>query len=320
MRKRVLATAPACDATPSVFLLMPTAPDELAPMSAVHPMLDNGRTDVEGQLWFVGPPVVRGVAAPLSVDSDDAIWQQVEELGLGAVPAVLYDPRCSPPTVRFYPNGLADADNCRTTEIAGTAGVTLDAVFECIDHLHLTELVTPDAQSELGRLWRDPGKGWPVPQAELTVQMHLRTALNAWFPTCTIRPEQSQVSGRLDLEVEERDESRPAGFVRHAVLELKVLRSRNSTGASTSAAQTEKWVEEGVEQAFAYRSERDALASALCCFDMRAQHDDPFGAVSEKAATLQVALRAWPLFPSAKKWRKWLTVHRLDVGGDGATP
>jgi hypothetical protein len=92
VRKRVLAQAPAADAAPSVFLLEPAPPAALDSVAARHPMLDNGRTDVEGRLWFVAAPVVSGVGAPLAATDDGQIWDEVIGLGLGDLPAVLYDP------------------------------------------------------------------------------------------------------------------------------------------------------------------------------------------------------------------------------------
>lgn len=310
VKKRAGIVAPTGDGSPSVFLLLPAVPPALAGVAALHPMLDNGLTDVEGKLWFVGPVVLRGHSAPLPT-SDADIWRAVEDLGLGSVTAVLYDPRLSPPEVRYYANGLENADDCQVTPVLATGTVTLDDIFAVIDRVHDRQLVTPDAQSEMGKLWADQRRAHPVSKAEMTVQMYLETALNVGFPTCTVRREQSQTTGRLDLELEEADPWRPESFVRHAVLELKVLRSVNSKGSATSANETAKWVADGVDQVHAYRTERGALASALCCFDMRASHDDPFSGVKEKAAQLHVVLRSWPMFPTARKRRRDLAASAL---------
>jgi hypothetical protein len=306
VRKRLGRRTEGANPTPSVFLLMPKLPERLGVATSEHPMLDNGRTDVEGQLWFVGAPVVRGLSTQLIATTDAEIWDAVRGLGFGHVPAVLYDPRTRPPEVRYYPVGLDEADTCAVTPVTEPAAITLDIVFGVIDRLHERQLVTPDAQAATGKLWRKPDQGWPVPQAELTVQMYLETALNIGFPTCTVRREQPQMTGRLDLEIEEPEPTDPSDVIRHVILELKVLRSRNSKGGATSANETAKWVDEGVEQAHAYRVERKARLSALCCFDMRADHDDPFVAVTEKAAKLDVVLRVWRLYPTSKKFRSVL--------------
>jgi hypothetical protein len=318
VRKRVRVSTPAADAAPSVFLLMPAVPAGLVAETQVHPMLDNGLTEVEGQLWFVGQTVARGVSTPLP-GSDAEIWQTVQDLGLDGVTAIVYDPRPSPPQVRYYPQGLRQDDLVQVTPVQPMSTVSLDNIFQIIDRVHAQQLVTPDAQAERGKLWRSTTKAHPVKQAELTIQMYLETALNIGFPMCTVRREQTQVVGRLDLELEEADPFHPESFVRHAVLELKVLRSRNSSGTSTSAAETARWVAEGVEQAYAYRTEREALASALCCFDMRADEADPFSAVAKRAAELEVVLRCWRLYATAKKYRAALTAAALSdtQRGDG---
>ena len=62
------------------------------------------------------------------------------------------------------------------------------------------------------------------------------------------------------------------------------------------------WIDEGVDQAYAYREERGTLQSALCCFDMRHSHADVSGfeEIAEKASRLGVTIRRWYLFASAE--------------------
>lgn len=95
-------------------------------------------------------------------------------------------------------------------------------------------------------------------------------------------------------------------FVRHAILELKVLRSFGSTGTSVSETEIRKIVKEGVEQAAAYRVEREAHASALCCFDMRTKsaRKKCFHGVQATAQKRDVKLCVWPIFANAKEYRE----------------
>jgi hypothetical protein len=113
------------------------------------------------------------------------------------------------------------------------------------------------------------------------------------------------MSGRLDLEIEE-PLMQAGEFVRHAILELKVLRSFGSTGSSVSKTEIRKIVKEGVEQAASYREERDAHASALCCFDMRTKSTRKkcFHGIQASAKKRDVKLRVWPIFASAKEFRE----------------
>jgi len=280
-----------------------------------HPMLNNGETSIGGRAWFVGPVVLSGRCADITWSSDaDVFALAVDELGLGQVPAVIFDPRPSPAQVRFYRNGLGEPDGCNVIDIQFGV-VHLDSILDVVDRVHRRQLVTPDAQSEMGKLWTNKSKHWAAEKAELIIQMYLETALNAALPTCTIRSEQPQVSGRLDIEVEEADEDDPAHVVRHALLELKVLRGHGSTGTSVSAKEISDWIEEGVEQAYAYRVERGTEASALCCFDMRKELGGAhcFEFIRDRAGALEVTLRVWHLFASAKAYRRSASAKGSDV-------
>jgi hypothetical protein len=181
----------------------------------------------------------------------------------------------------------------------------LDEILAVIDKVHATKLAAPNMQSRFLKLWKTPTKFIPQKDAELLVQEYLDTALIGAFPTCTIRTEQPQPTGRLDIEIEEANPAQPGYFVRHALLELKVLRSFGSTGNPITETEIKTWVEEGVNQAHAYRVDRGTKASALCCFDMRKSflEFDCFDHVKEKAANCAVVLRAWPIYSTLKAYR-----------------
>lgn len=307
--KRRLKTDDLTD-QPAVFLLNPTVPDDLDVAFDLFPMLDNGRTSITGRLWFVSPVVISGQCTPLDCQSDAAMFQiVVETYALGDVPAVIYDPRVSPPEVRYYPDGLGQPNTCHVTRVI-SGDIDLPAVLEVVERVYLRQLITPDAQSQRGKLWKNRSLHWVSENAELTIQMYLETAFNQAFPTCTIRSEQPQVSGRLDIEIEEADFEQPGHFIRHALLELKVLRSFGSTGNAVSARQVGKWIDEGVDQAFAYRVDRGTLHSALCCFDMRREYSgtECFEKIKRKAEKLDVGLSVWHLFGSAKAYRAHLAL------------
>ena len=139
--------------------------------------------------------------------------------------------------------------------------------------------------------------------------MYVRSGLTTAFPSCTIRAEQTQASGRLDLEVEERDWTDASTIVRHAILELKVLKSFTSGGVPIGDADVGTRIVEGIKQAASYRIERDARHSALCCFDMRKTFtaEECFTKVMSRAKRLRVKLCVWHLFSSAKAYRDALT-------------
>lgn len=297
-------------AAPAVFLLNPVEPQTIdKEMLTRHPMLDNGLTPVEGRLWLVGPVVASGKCMTLGALEDSALFELVvSSLEQGNVPAVIYDPRPDPAQIRYYPVGLKDADTCEVFDIPTTEFVDLQGILEVVNRVCDKQLITPDAQSQVGKLWANADRHWVASDAELTIQMYLVTALWAALPTCIVRFEQPQATGRLDIEIEEPSYGQPGLVIRNALLELKVLRSLGSTGRRYTDADVRDWVAKGVDQAYSYRKERETRKSALCCFDMRKSHSDvsAFDEVAEKATRLDVVIRRWCLFASAETYRAYL--------------
>lgn len=308
-RRRAQPNAGLDPLRPAVFLLHPIPPEH--PSSNVSkrvPMLDNGMTVVNGRIWFVSAGPGSGRYIDFAVADDEELFQLVTTtLGLGATPAIVFDPR--PPTAeaRFYAKGLDDPDHYETVSLSD-GDVTLDRIFDAIENVYKSCLVTPEAQLEPGKLWRNPNKWWPSPKAEAVVQLNLKAGLVAAFPTCTVRHEQTMPEGRLDLEVEQCDPLDRSQITRHAVLELKVLRSFRETGAPVPDKATFDWVESGVKQAAAYRNSKSARASALCCFDMRKENTGEvcFEHVRELAKGLSVELRRWFLYAKSRHYREAL--------------
>jgi hypothetical protein len=307
--------------TPAVFLLRPNLPASIERADAeFHPMLDTALAPLEGRVWLVSQMASSGYCVRHQSESDAEMFDLINrKFDLGGVTAVVYDPRATPTQIRYYPSGLEEPDVCEVTELS--AGIIeLGAVLAVVDRLYESKLVTPNAQSQAGKLWARASKHYPREQAELTIEMYLETALLAAFPTCTVRTEQSQVTGRLDVELEERDPQHEGQFVRHALLELKVLRTFRSSGAPVPRADAEKRIDEGVDQAFSYREERGVAASALCCFDMRARHTgmECFRRVAKKAAELRVTLKVWYLFGSAREYRAFRATASAGGGAGSA--
>ena len=299
-------------AQPAVFLLHPAVPDSLTDRVVKHPMLDNGQSVLGGHMWFVSQAANVGNCYPYDPCTDvDLFSLVVDELKLGTVPAVVYDPRVAEPTVRFYRDGLGDPEACDVLPLNNPV-VGVDEVFAVIARVHETVLVTPNAQGPKSKLWAKATAGWAVQDAELLIQMHLITALNSKFTDCTIRSEQHQVSGRLDIEIEGVLPS--GGIQRHVVLELKVLRALGETGRSYSGRAIGKWIDEGVDQAYSYAAERLARESALCCFDMRPSFSDKgcyTPSIVKKASQLNVRLGSWFLFSTLKDYRASKVAKKL---------
>jgi len=295
---------------PAIFLLEPAARTHKPDTKPQRiPMLDNGLTAVTGRLWFVNPVVVSGNYVEVDDLNDDALFKIVTEaLQLGGTAAIVFDPRTSLPAVRYYPNGLADPDTVESIAIT-SSDISLDRIFDVIDRVYSTCLVTPEAQTRVGKLWTKGENWWPSEHAEDLIQMHLRVGLTTAFPTCTVRHEQTIVPGRLDLEIEESDPLDRSLVTRYAVLELKVLRNFRTSGASVSRQEVLDWVESGVKQAAAYRKDRNARAAALCCFDMRKDHSGEhcFDHIHTLASELLVKLRVWFIFGTSEQYREFVS-------------
>jgi len=271
-------------------------------------MLDRGLEPIEGRVWFVSHVVTVGNWMAATFKSDEKLFRFIaEELDLGQVPAILYDPRSPEPQLRVYRAGLGDAENCSFLYIAYTE-ISIDDIFWRIDAIYRNQLVTPGVQSRGRRLWKAASRGLPERYAEVLLRNALETGLQGAFPMCKVRTEQSQPAGRLDIEIEEGVLDQPGIVKRHAILEIKVLREMTNKGKAVARGVVGKLVKEGVIQAAAYRDERVALAAALCCFDMRSKFlgAECFLCVNDLAAKLQVHLRCWHLFASAAAYRRYL--------------
>jgi hypothetical protein len=288
--------------TPAVFFLEPKGPAglDLADLKS-QPMLDNGRAQLGGSFWFVGPQVYGALGLAVSDWSDDGnIFGMAIEMELGSIPAVFFDPRGKKPKLRHYPSGLANADDVTVSSFVGEK-MDLERVIEIVDEATRTHLDAPTGGAEL---WKDSRRHRPSEKAERNIQFALKVALHHALPTAVIREEQPHMVGRLDLEIEEplMEEGKS---VRHAILELKVLRSCGSTGTAVSATETRKAVKEGLQQAIAYRNARRAKAAALCCFDMRVKsaRKKCFHGVRATAKREKLELGVWPIYSSAAERR-----------------
>ncbi len=295
----------------AIFLLAPEPPETHANASW-EPMLDNGRSKLIGRLWFTPAAVISAHWIPLPDGSDEVRFRYVtDELKLPTRPALIYEARTTPPTLRWYPCGLGQQDNVEPVALSGP--VDPEDVFETINRIYHQCLKTPGSMISSGNLWFDARKHRASNRAEKTVQEQLKAGLAARFGYCDIRHEQTQPGGRTDLEIEERNLNDQGTIERHAVIELKVLRSYGQKGKSVSQNQIDRLIEIGVDQAAVYRNEKSFNWSALCCFDMRRDNDGDhacFEHVDAHARELQVELRRWFLFASAMAYRR----HAVALG------
>lgn len=301
-------SSPETDPRLSVLLLEPSGP----PVAVAHRcrrahMLDRGREPLLGRVWFVTHVVTAGTWLPVDFERDDDFFNFViDELGLGASPAVVFDP-APEPELRFYPSGLADDENVEPLRLP-YSDVSLGEIFGAIESVYNTQLVTPGSQRSALRVWEDARQGRAVSNAEDIIGGVVSAAVQGRLPTCRIVIEQPSAVGRLDIAVDEPVPNQPGHVIHHAVLELKVLRGKNRNGTAVSAGRIKQWVEDGVVQVAAYRAARGAREAALCCFDMRREFTGRqcFHHVADLADQMEVTLEVWHLFYSAATWRQHL--------------
>lgn len=318
VRRRLAVRGDATESDlPAVFLLKPSPPDT----AAVHgpkrvPRLDNGMHEIAGKVWFVGAGPGSGHFIPATHADDDELFKFVTDtLKQGDAPAIIFDPRHPELHVRYYPNGLGEIDSFEDFPIAGTE-VTIEAVAAAIDMTHAEKMITPGAQPKAIKLWHNRDKWHPFENAEDRVQSYLEIALNAAFPTCTVRPEQPMPEGRLDIEIIENDAVDRSKITQHAILELKVLRSFGQGGSVVTKKYTNEWIRSGVEQAHAYRASKGAKWAALVCFDMRCEDVGDaacFKHVRTVAKTLDVYLRRWFLYATSKQLQSALAAAKVSA-------
>ena len=292
----------------AIFVLQPDPPEDI-PNSLRVPMLDNGLTVVVGRLWVTAPAAIsaRYVDLPQDTNDDGRFSYVTKELALGSRPTLVFDPRTKSPELRWYREGLGNPDRVEVMPLRG--GVSPNDIFDAIDWIYKTSFITPAAMSPPSLLWTSASKNWPHQNAEALIQGLLTVGLATKFPYCTVRQEQPQIAGRTDLEIEEPNPLDRSIITRHAILELKVLRSFRSTGTTVTDSDVRKWIREGVEQAAAYRTDKNPRWSVLCCFDMRKEDEGDtacFTHVQECASALDIMLKRWFLYSNYPDYRKAL--------------
>ena len=286
----------------AIFLLQPDAPAGAS--TRREPLLGDGGVEICGRIWFVNVTAQSGRALAAAEEDDGAMFDEVERLGYGNVPAVVFNPQVATPSMRFYADGLSAEDRFEAVDILDRE-VSLEDIRRVIDVMHERNLCTPDAQVAGASMWADATKHCAASNAEALAQLQVKTALWSGLVNCEIRHEQTMRAGRVDVEVTQR--LADGTTVIPAEIEIKVLRERNRRGKKWSESFNRKWIERGVRQAAAYRDDRGAKAGLLCCFDMRdgdRGEAAAFDPVSDYAGGLGVTLHRNFLHNDAESWRK----------------
>ena len=284
----------------AIFLLHPSAP---AGSSAKRePMLGDGGVELCGKIWFVNVSAQSGRCISATSEDDGSMFDQVERLDLGEVPAVVFNPKVQTPTLRVYERGVS-SDPMEPIEIVDR-DVNVAEIRRIINMMHNKQLCTPEAQVSGVSMWANAPNCCAASNAEAIAQLLVKTALSIRLFKCEIRHEQNTRAGRSDLEIIQQ--LRDGTTITPAELEIKVLRERNRRGKKWSDAFNEKWIRRGVRQAAGYCYVRQAKAGMLCCFDMRARDRGDAGTFAKAmsyAKELDITLHRNFLYNSSEAWR-----------------
>ena len=288
---------------PAAFVLAPASVFEsLNATWTRNRLLRTGNRRVTGQIHAVSPTLS---GSSFDVKSgDDALFEALEIHGLAHLPTIVYTPKRGYSTISVYAHGIAHEDDCETHDLDDEAP-SREAIIEAIGRAYEQELITPD-QMRKGSLWQDASKFWAVKEAEFRVQDVVRLVLLGRFLRCQVRPEQPGKEGRTDLEIVSERGMAAGHAIHHAVLEMKVLREKGSTGRKYPDQDIDHHVRDGLEQANAYGLKRNMREKILCCFDMRATDrgdDAVFAHVANDATRLKVVLCRWFLYNSSDAYR-----------------
>jgi hypothetical protein len=234
------------------------------------PILDNGAYVLAGRLWITSTNIASGYFHTFDATDAGGVFDEVNGLGMGEMPAMVFDPGATNPEIRYYPQGLNEDARVQRYSI-GEHTFTLAALDKVLTQFHDENIITPDASLQITNPWRDGDRYIPREHTEAFIQGLLKMVLTVAFR----RPyrvdfERRGTEGRCDLLISSPHLTIPNTWVSHATMELKILRSFRSTGARVSSTVRKAAVANGLLQAIAYKRQERAQDGLLCCYDMRA--------------------------------------------------
>lgn len=271
-----------------------------------EPIINNGAVALNGNIWITGPNFQSAHRISIKSTSNGDIFKEINTLGLGDNEAFVFDPNGSESELRHYPKGCDEMDIVSRFLIAKT-DFSIETLDEVLTRFHEGSVRVPDVilNKDLSP-WKQSEKYIPRPRAEEFIQTLLRWYILACFHKpfdCVFEMPGSQ--GRCDLMLVSKNIDGPNTWEYHAVLELKILRSKTSGGKSKPKTDTAQAVEKGVNQAIAYKTTTCANYGMLCSYDMREVSDGEscYDAVRDVATTNCIELRHYRLFGSSEDFR-----------------
>ncbi|WP_447585781.1 hypothetical protein [Pseudoxanthomonas mexicana] len=301
---------------PAAMVLVPPAFFESPPAGTRRsPLLNNGNYRLTGQVHFLN---VAAAGRSMDYQGDEGdLFDALETCQVQGLPTVVYAPKAGGHSkLSWYPNGIKEDTKVSVIPVA-VEEPTVELITQAIEGVYRGDLITPDCVPEHDSLWEKAANGWASEVAEARVQRNIKLGLHGRFPTCRIVAEQPGPDGRTDIEIVGDFGVAPGAVMNFAVLELKVLREKGSTGSAYAPKKIAKHIDDGVDQAFTYGGDRNFRERLLCCFDMRAEElgaTNVFAPIQTKADQLGVSLRYWFLYRSSKHYRQCQAAAGVKAG------
>ncbi|MGA4323374.1 hypothetical protein [Ectopseudomonas hydrolytica] len=260
---------------------------------------------LDGHLWFVPRSLAMGFAVDVRNKPAQDVFEVIEGYEAGDQFTVMFDPK-SVGQFYIYPNGVSDPSTSEVVDLINPGSLSIGDIVAALDGLY-TLIRSPDQMKALP-LWRDSSQWYPIQKAEDAIQNEATRALAGRLaPFIDVRSEQPSTIGRTDIELIQTFGLSNGHLIRHALIELKVLRSYGSTGKSVPLKHITRHVSQGVRQAALYAP--TARIKMLCCYDMRKTDigDKSVFEPFEKAAKdRDVFLKRYYLYNSSQALREAL--------------
>lgn len=268
-----------------VFLLHPSElPSPLGEESVHVPFLDQAKEQLTNRIWFTNEGINSARYVPIETALEAELIARLTDAGLGGIVAVVVDAREDDGELRFYPSGLDNLNDVRVLPI-GRPVVTWPEVELELNRLVDVTLATPQRQVNGVSTWKKASAGHAASNAEAVIQAIIRTALYIKYPSCRIEKEGVVDDGRFDLAISYlHPTSRDRSLI--GIIELKVLRHKNSAGNLVATAVNTSAVADGYVQIASYAETEQPTWAALCCFDLRSE------ANASNACLLPIAAQA----------------------------
>lgn len=256
--------------------VMVDRPREMGDRFGATPVLDPiAKTEpLLGRLFFMNRDGTSGRGMPLPCEPSSLLdW--LTEQGMSDHPLVLAYRGTSTLTVRR--EGVDDRTrNHHIRDKPPTA--TMEELLDALNYFHLNKTLTPTCC--VPGVWESQRSSnyVPGPQPERSIQRYLELALNFWFHgVVRAEVEDSTNIGRIDVRLLKPSAEGPLYY--WAIVELKVIKSfANASGtiqpSTISRSANIAAIIKGLQQAWAYRSNRDAEEGLLEIFDLRREKND----------------------------------------------